>query len=690
MTDHTAYADLEIRILAQQNAKGYPVEMTLNHEQEYHAGYLDPAEVDDWVPGISSEEDGRRLFSLLAANEAFSKAWAEIHGHQSQRRIRLRIDEKTPKLHRIPWECLQDGDKALAASAATPFSRYLAGKWQPGNPILIRPIKILVAIADPDNLSEYNLQPIARDQEWTLLEEATAGLKEVDLDLLQGPCTLATIEEKLQQGYHILHFVGHGKFSGTREEMVLYLADESNQVNLVNGEDLAAMLTRQLADVDAQRNDKLRLVFLASCQSASSSPADAFRGVAPALVAAGVPAVLAMQDLVPVDTARKFSQTFYKQLLKHGQIDLASNQARSSVMTANLAGAVILVLFMRLRSGTLLDKPGQITSKHGDEEDFWEYLLDRIAERQCIPFLGPRVNAGLLPDREAVARALAGEHDYPLPDDYDLVKVAQFISMAKTPGFMRNGYLRFMKHHLPGYLDVHLTDAQKRQFRQASFSQMVEELEWTEKVLAVQENEPHHLLADLDLPLYTTTNIDNFMVEALKYKSDRSPQRAGLRWNSEEEAAEKEKYIIPTPTETEPLVFHLNGYDGDSIQAKHLVLSEDDYLAHFVRLSRDQHTVLPMNMARLLSESSFLFLGYSLDDWDFRIILQGLLKNTAKTGDDLHVGVQLDPQENVDQVKAHEYFERYLERFKIDIYWGTTEQFIIDLHNRWQAGWDDW
>ncbi len=694
MTDTTTYADLEIRILEKQDGKGYPIEITLNHEQEHQAGYLDSDEVDKWLPGTSTSEDGRRLFSLLASNQEFTKAWAEIRGQKSQRRIRLRIDQKVPELHRLPWECLRDDDNHdLAASAATPFSRYLAGTWQPGSPILIRPIKILVAIADPDNLETYSLQPIERDLESELLKEAIAGLEEVELDILDGPCTLSAIEEKLQAGYHILHFVGHGKFSEKREEMALYLADKDNQVALVNGQELADMLTRQLADLDAQRNDKLRLVFLASCETAKhkQNPSDAFRAVAPALVAAGVPAVMAMQDLVSVDTARQFSQTFYQQLLAHGQVDLAGNKARSALITAKRPDAAVPVLFMRLRSGSLLDKPGQITTnKHDDEESFWEYLLVRIAEGQCVPFLGPKINTGLLPDREAVARFLADKQDYPLADSNDLVKVAQYISMKKTPGFMRSGYLGFMKRRLAGYLDVPLTDAQKRKFRKAGFSEMVEALAWAEKIQTVYENEPHHLLADLELPLYMTTNFDNFMVEALKHNSDRSPRRAGLRWNPEEEDTEKEKYTIPEPTATEPLVFHLNGYDGDKTQEKHLVLSEDDYLAHFVRLSRDQQTVLPMNILRLLSESSFLFLGYNLDDWDFRVILQGLLKNTAKTGDDLHVSVQLDPHKNVGQDKAYEYFERYLERFNFDIYWGKTEQFVIDLHNRWQAGLDYW
>ena len=37
------------------------------------------------------------------------------------------------------------------------------------------------------------------------------------------------------------------------------------------------------------------LVFLASCETAKRSPKDAFRGTAPQLVAAGLPAVIAMQ-----------------------------------------------------------------------------------------------------------------------------------------------------------------------------------------------------------------------------------------------------------------------------------------------------------------------------------------------------------------------------------------------------------
>jgi hypothetical protein len=81
-----------------------------------------------------------------------------------------------------------------------------------------------------------------------------------------------------------------------------------------------------------------------------------FRGFAPALFREGrIPAVLAMQDLVAVATAREFSRIFYAQLLTHGQVDLACNQARASIITANIGGSAIPVLFSRLQDNQLFE-----------------------------------------------------------------------------------------------------------------------------------------------------------------------------------------------------------------------------------------------------------------------------------------------------------------------------------------------
>ena len=678
-----SYADLEIRILNKMS-DGYPVELTLNNAQEFAGGRLDLAFLP-WVASADPVADGQRLFAWLLADDKLKATWAEVRGQQSQRRVRLRIDADAPELHAIPWELLCDAadDAApnhLAAASATPFSRYLAGHQQPGSPILQRPIRILVAIANPKNLDDFGAQAIDVEKEWATLQAALEGM-EAKLILLPQPCTLPAIESALKAGIHILHFIGHGHFNDQNQTAAIYLADADNRVQPVTDADFAAMLVRQLADTDIHNDDKLRLVFLASCQTATRSPADAFRGFAPRLVQAGVPAVLAMQDLVPVESARAFATTYYRQLLQHGQSDLAANEARSHLLTAQLRGAGMPVLFMRLRNGALLGKRGRIA---GDKsENFWPFLLDDLRKGKCVPFLGPRVAAGLLPDPGEVAAKLAEKYNYPLSDIHDLAKVARFIGL-NAPKDLRAEYTRLLRRSLFDYLGIKPTKDDRQRYADANLSETAAGIGWAEKVLLRHENELHHLLAELRLPLYMTTNSDSFMTEALRAKGIASVRRAGPRWE-QVQAGTPQYTLDPEPSRANPVVFHLNGFDDDPLQASHLVLSEDDFLTHFVRLSRDHNYVLPMDVLGILGESSFLFLGYSLDDWEFRVVLQGLVA-ALKRPKKVNVGVQLDEGSGPDEGRVIEYLSAYLgqEKYNIKVYWGTSQQFVTELYSEWQ------
>jgi hypothetical protein len=48
------------------------------------------------------------------------------------------------------------------------------------------------------------------------------------------------------------------------------------------------------------------------------------------------------------------------------------------------------------------------------------------------------------------------------------------------------------------------------------------------------------------------------------------------------------------------------------------------------------------------------------------------------------VGVQLEADPDLDTDKVIDYFRRYLGRFDIEIYWGTPQQFVTELHSEWQ------
>src|SRR5690606_30471671 len=155
-------------------------------------------------------------------------------------------------------------------------------------------------------------------------------------------------------GYHVLHFVGHGMIAERSGQATLFMATDDNGVELVKDVAIAGMIERLLGDADRDEDAQLRMIFLASCQTATASARDAFSGLAPRLVAAGVPAVLAMQERIDVKTAQQFSAVFYRQLLTHGLVDLACNEARSSILTSNLPGEAVPVLFSRLKGSRLL------------------------------------------------------------------------------------------------------------------------------------------------------------------------------------------------------------------------------------------------------------------------------------------------------------------------------------------------
>ena len=160
------YADLEIHILGLQQ-QGYAVDLTLDGQRELASGFLDPAFLP-WVPSASPEADGERLFAWLFADEPLKLAWAKASGMDLECRIRLRIDDSVPELHALPWELLRQPATTrtaalqLAADSKTPFSRYLALTTAPGRLAVVDRLKVLMAVADAEDLPKYDLAAIDR------------------------------------------------------------------------------------------------------------------------------------------------------------------------------------------------------------------------------------------------------------------------------------------------------------------------------------------------------------------------------------------------------------------------------------------------------------------------------------------------------------------------------------------------
>lgn len=669
-------SDLEIRIFQRLEGHGYPVELTLAGEQEFPRGYA-PAIFAEWRPSGEPVADGRALLELLLGHDpAVRSAWDKARALAPQCRLRLRLDLAAPELHALPWELLHEDGVMLAANADTPFSRYLPIALPWGGEVEARPLRVLVVISNPaDVQAQYNLSPLDVAQERAALEAALAdiGSRNIEMTFLDPPATLEAIETALRDGYHVLHYLGHGAFNSRRAQAVLYLQDADGLTSPTPDEAFVGMLARLEAAAKPQ------LVFLAACQSATRDTGNTFRGLGPKLVSVGVPAVMAMQDFVAMETARKFSATFYAQLLDHGQVDKASNQARSTLLTSGRPDAAVPVLFTRLKSGQLwgdeADARGEILG--AKSRVFWSGLLRNIEEGACIPIIGPRVHGNWLPTPNEVARRWAEEHEYPFSDKDDLARVAQYLASSQGEDFPR----REWQAALMAALSARLPEDLRPRGKLKSLTTLVESVGW-QNLAGGDPNEIHRVLASLNLPLYLTTNCDNFMAQALAAQG-KQPVRELCRWHMAmddlpsrfEEASEYH------PTPEAPMVYHLFGADHE---LGSLVLAEDHYLDFLVRISAERDRI-PDYIRGALASSALMFVGFSLADWEFRVIMRGLVATINQKLRIKHVAAQVEQVEETQAEAVREFLEDYFKDADINVYWGSVAQFIAELREPWAA-----
>jgi hypothetical protein len=172
---------------------------------------------------------------------------------------------------------------------------------------------------------------------------------------------------------------------------------------------------------------------LASCQSAGSGTGDALAALGPQLAEAGIPAVLAMQGNISMETVANFMPVFFEQLQRDGQIDRALAVARGTVRQRH--DYWMPVLFMRLRSGRIWYIPGFGDERHGFEK--FPILVRSIQRGECTPIIGPGLFEPLFGSPREIAVRWAETYHFPLaPHEREsLPQVAQYLAINQAEGF---------------------------------------------------------------------------------------------------------------------------------------------------------------------------------------------------------------------------------------------------------------
>jgi DNA-binding SARP family transcriptional activator len=272
-------------------------------------------------------------------------------------------------------------------------------------------------------------------------------------------------------------------------------------------------------------------------------------------------------------------------------------------------------LFSRiLRQDPLLEL-GAAGDARSSGSDQLEAIKQALVAGRLVVVLGPGVNAGsstgngdALPVRDDLAARLADVFGCPPDHASELTKVAQFVAVTRGVG--------------PLYDELH--------------------------ALLEGEHDPgpvHRFLAELPpllrergvaQPLIVTTNYDRALEQAFRDVDEPVDVVTYVSLGRDRgrflhRTAEGEVRMITTPNayaevplDERPVLLKIHGeVDLEPARdAESFVVSEDDYIAYLAETGIGG--VLPVTVAARLRRSHFLFLGYALVDWSFRVFLQRL------------------------------------------------------------------
>ena len=496
-------------------------------------------------------ELGNALFASPVVSKAFDDAIASTQRCEPPQPLRVRLctDQRSrDDLHRLRWELLRrphpeaPGEPArddwLMVRPALWFSRHLfSGDMRP---VRLKPqadLTALVAVASPTDLDQW--QPKGRalaaiDIE-AELETARNGLQPmVRKELVPGRdrVTLARLLDALRAEPDILYLVCHGAIIDGEPRLIL--EHDDGTAEMVSG----ARLVEGLAGL----RNLPRLVVLISCQSGGAGDVpdagtpSVLAALGPRLAEAGVPAVLAMQGDLRMDTARRFLPPFFAELRKTGQVDAAVTMGRAAVR--DTPDGWVPMLTTRLVEGRVWFTGG-LTVAGEDAFRAWKQLVNQINVGKCVPILGSGLLEPFVGASREVATRLATANGYPmaLSGHEDLPQVAQFLKTMYDDNTTRLEVIKEMYEALRRrWPELDLPPAGPS----APANDLLEQLKktWREYQRA-RPYEPHRYLAGMrQIKTIITTNPDDLLVEAMK-DAGRAPRIIPCRWDgsADDEAA---------------------------------------------------------------------------------------------------------------------------------------------------------
>ena len=220
-----------------------------------------------------------------------------------------------------PWEFAYDA--ARGSFLAIEDVHFVRGVLTPVPAETLRPrngpLRILVAAAQPLGtvlVSTKEEEKVIRRGFAPLIQE---GL--VTLDFVRALTPERLHDRMTTRRFDVLHFIGHGSYDERKRVGSLLFQDDKGHARSVDARALRQLLCGR----------GLSLVVLNACETARGGRVDFNRGVAPSLVAGGIPAVIGNQYPVLDASATAFSRRFYAALAAGHSLGQSAREARIAV-----------------------------------------------------------------------------------------------------------------------------------------------------------------------------------------------------------------------------------------------------------------------------------------------------------------------------------------------------------------------
>lgn len=245
---------------------------------------------------------GEELYQYLFGNGREFRDFLRAHKEHNVIHLKLVLTANTAVLSGLPWEYLYDGKVFLCQSKNIQIIRQTENLSAAVSAPSSAPLRVLALISSPEDQAPLNM-----DDELARLQDALAVVitgGKVELDVLPEVTTFTLRRALHDKFYHVLYFVGYGKFQLMQQRSYLCFEDDVGHSDWIGAPQLKKILLRH----------EPQLLILNGRTNVQTGVRDPYHSFALECLQQGLAAALTIPTAMHPDSTEILTQVFFNAL----------------------------------------------------------------------------------------------------------------------------------------------------------------------------------------------------------------------------------------------------------------------------------------------------------------------------------------------------------------------------------------